>query len=64
MWLNRTLVRDVAVDIGAMAIRRLEGIIAWGSRVGNPPVFDPRLFPWARELEANCGRCGLSWTTC
>jgi beta-hydroxylase len=31
----------------------LEGAIAWGSKVGNPPVFDTEAFPWAREIEAH-----------
>lgn len=51
--IDRMFVRDRVVDVGAVAIRKLENIIAWGSLVGNPPVFDPALFPWARNLEAN-----------
>ena len=45
------VIRDRAVDVGAMAIRRLEGLIAWGSLVGNPAVFESEAFPWAKGLE-------------
>jgi beta-hydroxylase len=37
--------------MGALAIQRLERFIAWGSTVGNPPVFDNALFPWATAIE-------------
>jgi aspartyl/asparaginyl beta-hydroxylase (cupin superfamily) len=53
MTLDKTHIRDLLVDGGAMVIRRLEAIIAWGSLVGNPPVFDSSLFPWARQIEEN-----------
>jgi ornithine lipid ester-linked acyl 2-hydroxylase len=51
MIVSREVIRDRAIDTGAMFIRRLEGVIAWGSVVGNPPVFDTSLFPWAGGLE-------------
>ena len=51
MQTRTTFFRDKAIDFGASVIRRLEGIIAWGSLVGNPAVFRPEVFPWARELE-------------
>jgi aspartyl/asparaginyl beta-hydroxylase (cupin superfamily) len=39
------------INIGAFFVRRLERIIARGSRVGNPAFFDPVLFGWTAALE-------------
>jgi aspartyl/asparaginyl beta-hydroxylase (cupin superfamily) len=30
-----------------------DGVLARSSTVGDPPVFDPRAFPWTADLEAN-----------
>ena len=43
--------RELTVSLGATAIRAMERLIAWGSRVGNPTFFENELFPWARALE-------------
>ena len=50
---SRTRLRDTGINFGAACIRRLEGIIAWGSRVGDVPVFDPISFPWTTPIEAH-----------
>src|SRR5205823_738223 len=50
--MNRDAIRDKAISFGAAFIRRLERIIAWGSLVGNPPVFETKVFPWAAKIEA------------
>lgn len=41
------------VDLGAILVRRIDRLLAWGSTVGNPAFFDRGLFPWGGELEAN-----------
>src|SRR5258707_12007165 len=51
--MDKSFLRDRLISVGAAFIRRLESIIAWGSRVGNPPVFESNLFPWAQNIEVN-----------
>ncbi len=43
----------LVVSVGSRLIRRLESIITWGSRVGNPAFFDPSMYPefgWTRDV--------------
>jgi beta-hydroxylase len=51
--MDKTQIRDRAINLGAAGIRRIESIIAWGSLVGNPPVFETSVFPWAGHVEAD-----------
>src|SRR5215470_8156064 len=51
--MRREFFRDRLISVGAFSIRKLEAVIAWGSRVGNPPVFDASVFPWSRNIEIN-----------
>ncbi|HEX5369797.1 MAG TPA: aspartyl/asparaginyl beta-hydroxylase domain-containing protein [Dehalococcoidia bacterium] len=51
--LDRTRIRDTGISLGAKAIHHLEGIIAWGSKIGDVPVFDSSQFPWACAIETN-----------
>jgi ornithine lipid ester-linked acyl 2-hydroxylase len=46
-WYRKT------VDVGGFFVRRLERVLTWGSRVGNPAFFDPGLFPWTSQLESS-----------
>jgi len=39
--------------IGKLSFRRIDEILASQSLVGDPTVFDPQLFPWVAELEAD-----------
>jgi beta-hydroxylase len=45
---------ELVVSAGSWLIQRLETVIAWGSRVGNPAFFDPAAHPefrWTHDLE-------------
>jgi len=44
-----------SVALGLWIIKRLENLIRRSSTVGNTPFFDPAIFAWARELEAQSG---------
>lgn len=48
---TRTRLRNSGIAFGSKAIRKLEGVIAWGSRVGDKPVFESTDFPWAARIE-------------
>jgi beta-hydroxylase len=48
---GRERLREAAMFIGTRIIHGLEGIIAWGSKVGNPPVFNAADFPWSVAIE-------------
>ena len=50
---SRSRLRDTGISLGSEFIRRLEGFIAWGSRVGDRPVFETTDFPWAAPIEAH-----------
>jgi ornithine lipid ester-linked acyl 2-hydroxylase len=41
------------IDVGAFLVHRLERLIAWGSKVGNPNFFDRTTFAWVGDLERN-----------
>ncbi len=45
--------RDALSWFGLRLCNWTDGALARYSAVGNPPVFDTALFPWARELERN-----------
>jgi aspartyl/asparaginyl beta-hydroxylase (cupin superfamily) len=50
----RERVHELIVSAGSWLIQRLELVIAWGSRVGNPAFFDAPAHPgfaWTRNLE-------------
>src|SRR5690554_5996190 len=49
----RDLQHRLLMTGGARLLWTLERVIAHFSLVGNPPIFDPQQFPWARHLEAN-----------
>src|SRR5438045_2315394 len=53
--MDQSFFRERLISTGAVFIRRLESVIAWGSRVGNPPVFETDVFPWAKDIEADWG---------
>jgi len=42
---------DMVLAVGGRVVPILEHFIAWGSKIGNPPFFDPAQFSWVRELE-------------
>lgn len=44
-----------SVALGLWIIKRLENLIRRSSTVGNTPFFEPAIFAWARELEAQSG---------
>ena len=48
---SRTRLRNTGINLGSKVIRKLEGIIAWGSRVGDEPVLQAGQFPWAVQIE-------------
>jgi beta-hydroxylase len=48
---TRSRVRDTGISLGSELIRRLEKIIAWGSKVGDKPVFETGDFPWVAVIE-------------
>ncbi len=50
---SRTRLRDTGISFGSVFIRHLEGAIAWGSKVGDKPVFETADFPWAAPIEAH-----------
>jgi beta-hydroxylase len=39
------------VDVGALLVRRLERLIAWGSKIGDTEFFARDTFPWVADLE-------------
>ncbi len=39
------------VDAGGFWVHRLERLIAWGSKIGNPAFFDRATFAWVADLE-------------
>jgi beta-hydroxylase len=50
----RERLHETVVSAGSWLIQRLETVITWGSRVGNPAFFDPPAHPefrWTRDLE-------------
>jgi len=47
----KNLIYDTVVTVGSRAVEGLESLITWGSLIGNPAIFDPTQFPWARQLE-------------
>ena len=42
---------DMVLAVGGRVVPVLEHFIACGSKIGNPPFFDPAQFPWVRTLE-------------
>ena len=47
-WLHQR-----TVDLGALVVRRIDRLLAWGSEIGNPAFFDPDTFPWVDRLESD-----------
>src|SRR6185369_12439833 len=48
-----TALRDRFLDVSIWFLHRLDVLIAWSTLVGDPVVFDQRVFPWAQHLESN-----------
>ncbi|HEU5255330.1 MAG TPA: aspartyl/asparaginyl beta-hydroxylase domain-containing protein [Vicinamibacterales bacterium] len=48
-----TALRERFLDVSIWFLHRLDVLIAWSTLVGDPVVFDQRVFPWAQHLESN-----------
>ena len=51
----RQRVVDLTVLVGEWLLDRLDRIVARASKLGNPPFFSTRDFPWSSRLEAEWG---------
>jgi beta-hydroxylase len=45
--------RDASMDVAKRGLWQLEKLLAASSLVGNPPFFDPAVFPWVKHIEDN-----------
>jgi len=52
----KDLVYRLTVAVGAFLVWRLERLIAWGSRVGNPAFFRHEQFAWVAAVDAQWRR--------